>query len=121
MKRYEDVDKDDDEGDAEGVVQEDPSSSVLPSSEGIVQNEDKMGKEGDETIVEEEEEDFVPEGGVAEVDDETTLEAEERLGREVSYEEELRQLNEDGDLPIEKLREQYAKIPRVRLWLIRTI
>lgn len=47
---------------------------------------------------------------IAEVDDETTLEAEENLGREMSHEEEMALLQKDNEIPIEQLRAMYANI-----------
>ena len=54
-----------------------------------------------------EEEEYQP-GARAAVDNEDTLEAEERLGREMSPEEELKMLQEQNEVPIEELRAMYA-------------
>ena len=43
-----------------------------------------------------------------EVDDETTIEAEEKLGRDMSYEQELSQLQEEGEMSTEELRRLYG-------------
>ena len=43
-----------------------------------------------------------------EVDDETTIEAEERLGREISVEKEIDLLQNEAEMPIEELRKMYA-------------
>jgi E1A-binding protein p400 len=43
-----------------------------------------------------------------EADDETTIEAEEKLGREMSYEEEIALLNQEGEMSVEELRAMYA-------------
>eukprot|EP00980_Cylindrotheca_fusiformis_P001317 scaffold333_cov133-Cylindrotheca_fusiformis.AAC.43 len=45
-----------------------------------------------------------------EVDDETTLEAEERLGRDISYEEEMAVLKAESEIPIEQLRSMYQSM-----------
>ena len=45
-----------------------------------------------------------------EVDDETTLEAEERLGRDMSHDQEMALLQQDSEIPIEQLRAMYAEI-----------
>lgn len=45
------------------------------------------------------------------VDDETTLVAEERFGREISYEEEISVLKTEGEIPIEQLRSMYQSMP----------
>ena len=52
--------------------------------------------------------DFTPTGN--EADDETTMEAEEKLGREMSYEEEIALLNQEGEMSVEELRAMYADI-----------
>ena len=54
------------------------------------------------------EDEFVPTAGTDDVDDETTMEAEERLGRDVSYEEELKLLKDQNEIPVEQLRAMYA-------------
>ena len=54
-----------------------------------------------------EEDEFRPEASAA-VDDEDTLEAEERLGREMSPEEELNMLKQQSEVPIEELRAMYG-------------
>jgi len=50
---------------------------------------------------------FEPTEG-ADIDDETTLEAEERLGREMTHEEEINMLEKESEMPIEQLRAMYA-------------
>ncbi|GKZ00379.1 hypothetical protein MPSEU_000990900 [Mayamaea pseudoterrestris] len=50
-------------------------------------------------------EEYVPEGD--EMDDETTMDVEERLGRDMSYDDELSLLKREGDMSIEELRERY--------------
>jgi HSA len=57
---------------------------------------------------EEEEEYQVKENDADAVDDETTMEAEDKLGREMSYEEELALLQNENEIPIEQLRAMYA-------------
>lgn len=56
----------------------------------------------------ENDEDFQPEEDLK--DDETTLEAEERLGREMSAEEEIAMLQKESELPVEELRSLYEKM-----------
>ena len=46
--------------------------------------------------------------GAPELDDETTMEAEEKLGRDMTYEEELELLNRENEMPIEQLKAMYA-------------
>ena len=53
-------------------------------------------------------EDYVPEGGDAQVDDETTIEVEERLGREMTYEEELAMLKRESEMSVEDLQKLYG-------------
>lgn len=50
------------------------------------------------------------EAAVPEVDDETTIEAEERLGRDMTYEEELNILQRENEMSVEDLRALYAGI-----------
>ena len=45
-----------------------------------------------------------------ELDDETTLEAEEKLGRDMSYQEEIDLLNRESEMSVEELRAMYANI-----------
>jgi len=52
-------------------------------------------------------EEYDPQGQDA-VDDETTIEAEEKLGREMSYEAELALLKREGEMSVEELRKMYA-------------
>ena len=52
---------------------------------------------------------FEPEKG-ADVDDETTIDAEEKLGRDMSYEDELALLQREGEMSVEELRAMYAGI-----------
>ncbi len=55
------------------------------------------------------EEDFVPNEADA-MDDETTIEAEEKLGHEISHEEEIALLKRESGMPVEELRKMYAKL-----------
>lgn len=55
----------------------------------------------------EDKEEFKPEIG-ADLDDETTLIAEEKLGREISYEEEIALLRQENEMSIEELRAMYC-------------
>ena len=49
-------------------------------------------------------------GTTEEVDDETTIEAEERLGRDMSYKDEIELLNRENEMSIEELRAMYANM-----------
>jgi hypothetical protein len=64
-------------------------------------------KEDDDECVKEDDEEFSP-SVIAEIDDETTIDAEEKLRREMSHEEEMSLLQKDSEIPIEALREMYA-------------
>ena len=59
---------------------------------------------GDDEVAEDE---FVPDTGDI-VDDETTMEAEERLGRDMTYKQELELLKNENEIPVEQLRAMYA-------------
>ena len=52
---------------------------------------------------------YVPDGGEG-IDDETTLEAEERMGRDMTYDEEINLLQQESEIPVEQLRAMYAKM-----------
>lgn len=53
-------------------------------------------------------EEFVPE--MMEADDETTMEAEERLGRDMSYEAEIKLLQRESEMSVDELRKLYGAI-----------
>jgi HSA len=55
---------------------------------------------------EEDDDEYIP--ALEEVDDETTLAAEEQLGREMSYAEELALLQRDNEMSVDELRARYA-------------
>ena len=57
----------------------------------------------------EEKDEFHPSGN-DEMDDETTIEAEEKLGREISYEDEIALLKSESEMSIEELRAMYARM-----------
>lgn len=57
------------------------------------------------------EEEFVPESQDV-VDDETTIAAEERLGRDMTYQEELSLLKRENEMSVEELREMYTRMER---------
>ena len=73
--------------------------SVTPQNVSLFQNEDDRSDDDE----------FYEDNNV-EMDDETTIEAEERLGREMSHVEELSLLEQDSEIPIEELRAMYAKM-----------
>ena len=54
------------------------------------------------------EEEFEPQQN--EKDDETTIEAEEKLGREMSYDAEISMLKDESEIPIDELRKMYGVI-----------
>eukprot|EP00977_Amphora_coffeiformis_P002122 scaffold407_cov168-Amphora_coffeaeformis.AAC.18 len=78
----------------------DPEPERKPSAAEL------LGKFEDEDGDQEE---FKPEKG-ADLDDETTIEAEERLGRDMSYEDELALLKQEGEMSVEELRAMYANM-----------
>ena len=71
-------------------------SSMLATGENQADQEDQ-----------DEEDEFEPEAGEG-VDDETTIEAEERLGREMSYADEIALLEKENEISVEELRAKYA-------------
>jgi hypothetical protein len=58
---------------------------------------------------EEDEEDYRPTAGT-DVDDETTIEAEERLGRDMSYEDEIAMLKRESEMSVEELQSMYQSM-----------
>ena len=56
----------------------------------------------------ENEEEFTMQDATMEVDDETTIEAEERLGRDMTYEQEISQLQQENEMSVEELRKLYG-------------
>ena len=69
--------------------------------------EDESDMNAADEIPEDGDEEFRPVSG-ADVDDETTIKAEERLGRDMTYEEEVALLENEGNIPIERLRQMYS-------------
>ena len=63
-------------------------------------------KDSNEDVQDADDDEFNP--NVAEVDDETTMEAEERLGREMTYEQEIAMLKRESEMSVEDLRAMYA-------------
>ena len=66
-------------------------------------------------LLEEEDDEFLPNENVgskknADFDDETTLQAEEMLEKELSYKEEMEMLKRESEIPIEELRKGYKKM-----------
>jgi hypothetical protein len=64
---------------------------------------DKACSSSSDEVLDEEFEDFA----VPAVDDETTMEAEESLGRDMTYEEEIEMLNRENEMSISELRAMY--------------
>jgi len=68
-----------------------------------------MEEEAEEGASEDEEDgEFVTD--TTEADDETTMEQEEAMPREMTYEQELQLLEEENELPVEELRKRYAAV-----------
>jgi hypothetical protein len=63
-------------------------------------------KDINEDVQDADDDEFNP--NVTEVDDETTMEAEEKLGREMTYEQEIAMLKREGEMSVEELRAIYA-------------
>lgn len=110
-KLYSSVDNDEAEHDD---TQSDPSETGAASSsthhQAQITPTDSTGMDesmfdADDTA---EQDEFQPDE--MEVDDETTMEAEERLGREMSHEQEMSLLQKEGEIPIEQLRAMYAEM-----------
>ena len=94
----EDPGNEEDEMDTDEIGSEHESDPQVSAAAELLGNADAI--EGDE-------EDFQPTEG-ADLDDETTIEAEEKLGREMSYEDEIALLQKEGEMSIEELRAMYA-------------
>jgi hypothetical protein len=77
------------------------TSQLLPTSKRELEN---MGSNDNE---EEEEEDYVPEEAV---DDETTIEIEEKLGRDMSFAQELSILQRESEMSVDELRAMYSQM-----------
>ena len=92
------VEEEESEGSAENINDMDSKlvSPVVTKASDVeaMFNEDDAG----------EEDEFHP---AHEVDDETTLEAEERLGRDMSYEEEIAILQKENEMSVDELRKMY--------------
>jgi hypothetical protein len=96
-----DVDQDEDEtGDLIESTSDDQNESTSESQEIL---RSFFGKPAEEDADE-----FVPD--TMEVDDETTIEVEERLGRDMSYEDEIALLKQESEMPVEELRKLYSGI-----------
>ena len=106
-----------DNGSNEHDEEEDPSESgesasssthqhaQMPSTDNGSAGIDESMFDADDTA---EQDEFQPDA--MDVDDETTMEAEERLGREMSHEQEMSLLEKEGEIPIEQLRAMYAEM-----------
>jgi hypothetical protein len=88
-----DIDGGDDEPDESQLHQKSLSSMLL----GVSQEQEYEGDQDE----------YIPQVGI-DVDDETTIEAEERLGRDMSYKDELTLLQKEGEMSIEELRAMYG-------------
>ena len=93
-----DNDETDDESDDDGNDTDSNKIDIMNIS-----NDGDGGDGGDDG-----EDEFEPEEEV--IDDETTMEAEERLGREMSAEDEIALLKRESETPIEELRAMYSNV-----------
>ena len=92
-----------------------PQTSGVQTAKNITSGQNGTSSESMELVREpkdneggeEGEEEYVPDAG-GDIDDETTIEAEERLGREMSPEEEVKMLQSENEIPVEQLRAMYA-------------
>jgi SNF2 family DNA or RNA helicase len=87
--------------DNERALLQDDSSVLLSSAQ----------EEPEDHVEDDAEDDFYPAPGT-DVDDETTLDVEERLGRDMSYQQEIDLLQNESEIPIEQLRARYATVHR---------
>jgi hypothetical protein len=99
--RYAAVENDDDDENENSDANDQPrlskSSMTAELAGGVSGSEDDGGEEFEPNALE---------GG----DDETTMEAEERLGRDMPYEDEIALLEREGEMSVEELRAMYAKM-----------
>ena len=91
-----------------------PPDNLLESTKDDTSNEESADpsiphNDDDGATEESEDAEFEPEPGGG-VDDETTIEAEEKLGRDMSYEDELALLKQENEIPVEELRNMYARM-----------
>ena len=93
-------DEEEEDGLMAGVAAKDDEQAKLQNL--FLANDDN---DEDDNSVEE----FQPAAGM-DVDDETTMEAEEKLQRDMSYEAEIDLLTRESEIPIEELRKQYAAV-----------
>ena len=93
------------EGVANVDQEDDETSKDMKEELGSVEDEFDSN-EDQESLDSQDEADFEPLAG-ADIDDETTIEAEERLGREMSPEEEIRMLEKENEMSVEELRAMY--------------
>jgi hypothetical protein len=97
QEEEEDADNDNDEEDEGSAM----SNNETPTS--VVNG--LFGKDVDN----DDDDEFAPHDNDA-VDDETTIEAEERLGRDMSYEDEIALLKQESEMPVEELRKMYQEM-----------
>ena len=89
---------------------EDLRKRYYGADEDVGDEDDEESAEEDDVVMEESDEgsdEFEPDA--AAIDDETTMEAEERLGRDMSYADEIELLNQESKMSIEELRAKYAE------------
>jgi HSA len=84
-------------------------TNPIAASEAVETAVESSNEESTDPVGEDDEDDdeYVP--AVEEVDDETTLAAEEKLGRDMTYAEELALLQQDNERSVEELRAMYAE------------
>ncbi|KAL3811882.1 hypothetical protein ACHAXA_005548 [Cyclostephanos tholiformis] len=85
---------------------------ALSEGDSSVGNDEDLSKVSALALLDEddheEKDEFHLEGD--ELDDETTIEVEERLGRDMSYEDEIELLKREGEMSVEELRAMYANM-----------
>ena len=97
------------------------SSEIQSDENSIVIENNKLDKRKHEiSYVDEEidtqDDEFDPNSHIV-VDDETTIAAEEKLDREMSYDEEIKHLKRESEISIEELREMYSQMDNTPLAL----
>jgi E1A-binding protein p400 len=88
-------------------IQQDSTFDIQTDESDVMSLKDNAYQQVFEEGDGEDKEEFLPEIG-ADLDDETTLIAEEKLGREISYEEEIALLRQENEMSIEELRAIYC-------------
>ena len=105
-----DDDNDDDSNEEEEneQISEDINDEIISSLVVDANKRETREEEGNSSTYNNDDDGEFEVSGKLEVDDETTMEAEEKLGRDMTYEEELDMLNKENEMSIEELRAMYA-------------